>query len=163
MEGFHFVVFNIDEEVSSLLRGQKCEVWKASISLCLESMKRDPLRCAVRDARCGRLPLRCICVRIMFEIKYGGFAHLTHTEIACGELATQHHVEHRVGQIGTHPAKRFDWKCCSQNCDLSTFQAHDGGPRLARFGFRRREMHLPSALCSLWRNGAALADYPEDF
>ena len=52
--------FRIDEEGTSWLRGLRCEVWKASTSLRLESMKKDPLRCAVRDVRCGRLPLRCV-------------------------------------------------------------------------------------------------------
>ena len=41
VEGSHFVVFRIDGKRSSSLRGQRCEVWKASASLCLESMKRN--------------------------------------------------------------------------------------------------------------------------
>ena len=52
--------FKIDEGWSSSSRGQRCEVRSAPASLYLELMKGDPLRCAVRDARWDRLPLRCI-------------------------------------------------------------------------------------------------------
>ena len=61
--GFAFVVLRIGEGGSSPLRGQRCEVWEASASLCLEPVKGGPLHCAVRDARCGRNALCCVYSR----------------------------------------------------------------------------------------------------
>ena len=58
VESCRFVVFRTDEEGSSLLRGRKCDVWKASSSLCLESLERDPLRCAVRNPQGNSLTVR---------------------------------------------------------------------------------------------------------
>lgn len=68
MQRFRFFVFRVGGEKSSPLRGQGCDVWKVSTSLCLVSMGTGPLRCAVGSAKCGKLPLRCVQNRCRGDI-----------------------------------------------------------------------------------------------
>lgn len=55
----HFV-YERWREILFVARSEMPEVWWAPTSLGLVSTRRDPLRCLVREARCGRLPLLCI-------------------------------------------------------------------------------------------------------
>ena len=63
MWGSHFGVFRLDQKGCSSLRGQICEEWEVSASLCLEPMKTDPPRCAVGDPPGNSLTL-CRCATL---------------------------------------------------------------------------------------------------